>query len=140
MGEDVDGRAAFLLGMRADDAEPMLADLAVGLDVLVADFGGAGIGGGDALVARLVAHGLLHLIERPAEIDGGGTRGGEHLASMLERFVDCMHAQAERDAVSCGRPDQGRPPHLHGGDGVRRVFERAQRHGLEFDAATWSGR
>ena len=65
----------------------MLADLAVGLDILVADLGGAGVGRGDALIARLVAHRFLHLVERPAEIDGGGTRGGEHLAGLVERFV-----------------------------------------------------
>ena len=37
MGEDVDGRALLVLGMRLDEPEPMLADAAVGLHVLIAD-------------------------------------------------------------------------------------------------------
>ena len=113
MGEDVDHRPILLVGMRADDAEPMLAYSAVGLHILVADRGGAGEGGGDALVARLVAYRLLHLVERPAKIDGGGTRGGKHLASPVERCVGGVVAQPERDPVGGGRADQRRPPHLH---------------------------
>ena len=119
----------------------MLAYSAVGLDILVADFGGAGESRGDALVARLIADGLLHLIQRPAEIDGGRARGGEYLAGMVERFVARAHAQAERDAVSGGRPDQRRPPSPASlRDGARSVLERAQRHNLEPVRQLWSDR
>ena len=131
MGEDVDRCAAFLLGMRADQPEAMLADLTVGLDVLVADFGGTGEGGSNPSVARLVAHGLLHLIERPTEIDRGRTRGGKDRASPLQRLVGRVAAERERHPVSGGRPDQGRPPHLHGRDGARRVLQGAQGRGRE---------
>ena len=117
--------------MRADQPEPMLADLPVGLDILLADLGGAGVSCGDALVAWLVAHGLLHLLERPAEIDRGGAGGGEDLASPLQRFIRSVAPERERHAVGGGRPDQRRASDLHGGDGARRILQRAQRHGLE---------
>src|SRR5665809_7787 len=100
MGEDVDPFAAFLLGMGADQPEPVLAYSAVGLDILVADRGGAGESGGDALVARLVAHGISPLTERPAEIDGGGARGGERLTGPLERLVGSIVPERERHPVS----------------------------------------
>src|SRR5262249_6685266 len=87
MGEDVDAPAALLLRMRADQPKAMLADPVVGLDVLIADLGGAGVSRCDALVARLIAHRLLHLLERPAEIDGGGTGCGEPIAGAVERLV-----------------------------------------------------
>ena len=50
----------------------MLADAAIGLDVVLANLGRALIGGREALVARQVAHGVAHLLERPAQIDGRG--------------------------------------------------------------------
>ena len=52
MGEDVDAFAALLVGMRLDQAEPMLADPAIGLDILVADLRGAGVSDGDARLSR----------------------------------------------------------------------------------------
>ncbi len=109
VGQDVDPFAAFLLGMRLDQPEAMLADLAIGLDVLLADLGGAGVGCGDAPVARLIAHGLLHLIERPAKIDGGGAGGGEGRASLFERLIRRVAPERERHAIGGGRPDQGAP-------------------------------
>ena len=109
----------------------MLADPAVGLHVLVADLRGAYVGRGKARLARQVAHGVFHLVERPAEIDGGRTGGGERLAGAVERLVGLVVAQAKAHAVSRGRPDQRRTAHLHGGDRPRRVIERPQRHGLE---------
>ena len=92
MGEDVDALALLLLGMRADDPKPMLADPAVILHVLIADLRGAGVGGGEAHIPRQVAHSLLHLVERPAEIDGGRPGGGEHLAGAVERLVGLVVA------------------------------------------------
>ena len=131
MGEDIDGRPALLLGMGADDPDPMLADLAVRLDILVANLRGAGEGRRHALVTRLVAHGLLHLIERPTEIDGRGAGGGERVAGAIEPLIRGVGAERKRDPVSDGCTDQRRAPHLHGGDGPRGVVERAERHGLE---------
>src|SRR5262245_28185190 len=87
MGEDIDPLAPLLLGMRANDPEPMLADPAAGLHVLVADLGGASVGSGKALLARQVAHGVSHLVERPTEIDGGGSRRGQGLAGAVEGLV-----------------------------------------------------
>src|SRR5262245_31160127 len=86
VSEDVDALAALLVGMRADQTEPMLPDPAIGFNVLVADFGGAGVSSGNTLVARLVAHRLLHLLERPAEIDRCGARSGQFVASAIERL------------------------------------------------------
>ena len=94
--------------MRADDPKPMLADPAVILHVLIADLRGAG-GGGEARVLRQVAHRLLHLIERPAEIDGGWPGGGERLAGAVERLVGLVVAQAKADAVGSGCPNSGAP-------------------------------
>ena len=131
MGEDVDALALLVLGMRPDDAKPMLADPAVILHVLVADLRGAGVGSGKARIPRQVAHRLLHLVERPAEIDGGRARGGERLAGAVERLVGLIVAKSEADAVGSGRTDQRRAAHLHGRDRPRRVVERLERHRLE---------
>ena len=118
----------------------MLADRAIGLDVLVADLRRAGVSRGDARLARLVAHGLLHLIERPAEIDGGRARRGELLAGVIEPLVGGIGAERERNAVSRGRADQRRAAHLHRLDRMGGIVERAQAQRLERDAAAWSGR
>src|SRR4029077_14770381 len=87
MGEDVDALALLALGMRPNDPKPMLADPAVILHVLVADLCGSGIGCGQARVPRQIANRLLHLVERPAEIDCGRARGRERLAGTIERLV-----------------------------------------------------
>src|SRR5262245_47371348 len=105
MSEDVEALAALLVEMRADQPETVLADPAVGLHVLVADCGGTGVSRGDTLVARLIAHRLLHFFERPAEIDGGGACRGELLASAVESLVGGVGAKRERDAIGCGGAD-----------------------------------
>src|SRR5262245_11590407 len=92
MGEDIDGGPALLLGVRTDDSNSVLPDFSVRLDIFVANLSGAGERRRHALVARLVAHGLLHLIERPAEVDGGWTGGGERLASAIEPLIEIGRA------------------------------------------------
>src|SRR4029079_11724937 len=87
MGEDIDARALLLFGMRFDDAKSALTDLAAGFHIRIADLGGTGVSRGDARLARLVAQGGAHLIERPAEIDSGRTRGEQTVIGAVERLV-----------------------------------------------------
>ena len=99
---------------RLDQRRSMAADLPVDGDVLLADLGGAAIGGGEPLLARAVAHRRRHLIERPSEVDRGRTGGEQHRPRALERFVGGIGAQRQAHAVGGRRPDQRRAPHLHG--------------------------
>ena len=131
MGENVDALTALLVGMRLDQPVAVLADLAAGFHVVVADLGGLGIGGSHPRLARLVAHRLLHLAERPAKIDGRGPCRGERLAGPLERVVRYVIAERKGCAIGRGGADQRRTPDLHCRDGPGGVFERFEGDGLE---------
>src|SRR4029079_15077402 len=131
MGEDIDGLALLLVGMRANDPEAVLADLAAGLNILVADLGGASGGGGDPIFPFQIVDGFLHLVERPAEIDGRGTCRGKHCASPLQPLVGRVGAKRKRHTISRRRADERRTADLHGLDGLGRVLEVAQAPNLE---------
>ena len=127
VGEDVDALARLLArGDRLDQLRPVHADGAVGLDVGVADLGGALVGGGDAPLARQVAHGGAHLVQRPAQVDGGRALLGEVADGAVERLVGGILAQRETDAVGRRGADQRRAAHLHGLDRAARVLQRLQ--------------
>ena len=88
MGQDVD-RLARLLGRGdcLDQAEPVAADLAVDLDILVGDCAGAGVGRVHPGRRRERRERPLHLVNSPSQIDRGRPRRGQHLAGMVERRV-----------------------------------------------------
>src|SRR4029079_18641230 len=75
MRENVDALALLLLGMGLDDAKPMFADQPASLDIGVADLGCLRVSRDAAALARLVAQGGAHLVERPTQIDCRGTCG-----------------------------------------------------------------
>ena len=72
-----------------------------------------------------------HLVERPAQIDRGRPRRGEHGAGALEIFVGGVGAQREAQAVGRRRPDQRRAAHLHATDRVRGLVKRREPQGRE---------
>ncbi len=77
MGEQVDRLAALLGRDRLDQRQAVAADRLVDGHILLADLGGAAVGGRDARGAGLVAHRRRHLVERPFEVDGGRARAHE---------------------------------------------------------------
>ena len=94
----------------------MAPDGAIDDDILVANFRGAAIGGGESLATQTIAHHRHHLIERPFEIDCSGTCGEERRIGTIESLVRCIGVQGEADTVGRSRPDQRRTAHLHGGN------------------------
>ncbi len=88
VGEHVDRRAQRLARRDLlDHREAVAADAEIDRDVLLTDFGGAGISGGDALAARAVAHRGHDLVERPFEVDRGRPGRDEAPIGALQRFV-----------------------------------------------------
>ena len=104
----------------------MAADRLIDGDVLLADLGGAAISCGEALLARAVAHRGHHLVERPFEVDGGRTGGGEHCTGALERFVGGIRTQGQRHPIGRRRSDQRRSAHPHVADRRRRLGKKNQ--------------
>ncbi len=131
VGEDVDGFARLALGGLADQRQAVFADLAAGLDVLIAKGAGARIGASEPALARLVAHRGQHLVERPAQVHRRRARGHQRLAGRLQRFVRGILAQGETYAISRRRADQRRAAHLHRPDRVGGILQRGQPRGLE---------
>ena len=120
--------AVLALGGHQDRLQPVLADARVDLDVVLANLGGAFVGGRDALVARQVADGVAHLIERPAQVDGGGPLRRQQGNGAIDRLVGGVGAQRQADAVGGRGPDQRRAAHLHGLDRRGRVLHGLERH------------
>jgi hypothetical protein len=132
MGQHLHRRARLLVrGHGSDELCAMAADRLVDGDVFVANLGRAAIGGGHAFLPRTVAHGGHHLVERPFEVDGGGSRGEKRGAGALERLIGGILAQRQRDPIGRRRPDQRRAAHLHGRDRARHVRKRGQAKGRE---------
>jgi hypothetical protein len=108
------------------------ADAEIDRDVFLADFGGTGIGRGDAFAARLVAHGGHDLVERPFEVDRCRPRRDQAPVGALQRFVGGVVLQGDAHAVGRDRADQRRAPGLHRGDRIGGIGKRRQpqRHHL----------
>ena len=141
MGEDVERlRPFFFAAASLQNLEAVLADGAAHLDILVRDLRGLRPGDRGALLARMVAQHVAHALQRPAQIDRGRPRLGEHVVRAVERLVRRILAHRERDAVSRRRADQRRAAHDHRLDRVRRIFHRREFERLERDAAASSGR
>ena len=104
----------------------MAADRLVDGRVLVANLGGAAIGGGNARPARPIAHRRHHLVERPFEVNGGWPRSDEGCIGALDCLVRGVRLERKRDAIGRRRPDQRRAAHLHRLDRARRMVERRQ--------------
>src|SRR5262249_34799564 len=92
---------------------------------------GGGVGWRGAWVGGGGAQRRHHIVERPFEVDGGRTGGGEHGAGTLERFVGGVRAQRQRDAIGRRRSDQGRAADLHGGNGARDLLDTREADGRE---------
>jgi hypothetical protein len=114
-----------------DEGHAVPADGAVGRHVRLADLGRADVGSGEALLARQIADGVAHLVERPAQVDGGRTLRRQQLDGGVERLVRGVRAQGQAHAVGGGGTDQRSSAHLHGLDGAGSVFERLERDDLQ---------
>src|SRR5262249_20026619 len=132
MGQHLQRLTRLLVrGHCGDQFGAMAADRLVDGDVFVANLGRAAIGGGHAFLPRTVAYRGHHLVQRPFEVDGGGTRGDQRRAGALERLVGGIRAQRQRDPIGRRRPDERRAAHLHGRDRARDFRERRQADGRE---------
>ena len=128
VGQDVDGLARLLAhGGSRDQLGAVGADGAVGRDVGVGELGGALVGGGGTGRPRQVADGGAHLVERPAQVDGGGALPGQMGDGAVEALVGGVRAQRQAHAIGGRDADQRRAAHLHGEDGPGGVIERLER-------------
>ncbi len=84
MGKDIHPPAILLPGDLADHLEPVEADVAVDLDVLVADLGGALEGGVGAGVGGKRLKHPVHLVERPFQVDRRRPGGVQKVIGFLE--------------------------------------------------------
>ena len=118
---------AFLAAMSSMILQPVLADAAAGLDVLVADLGCALVGRRDALIARQVLHGAAHLLQRPAQVDRGRALLGQEFDGAIDGLVGGVLPDRHGEAVGGGGADQRRAAHLHREDRARGLLARPQR-------------
>ena len=100
----------------------------VGGDILLADRGGARIGGGNTLVARAVAHRRHDLVEPPFEVDRRRSGRKKAPVGVLERLVRGIVAQGETQAIGRDRPDHRGAAGLHRGDGMCRIRRAGETH------------
>ncbi len=107
----------------------MRADRPIDGDVLIGDFAGPPQRRVRPLVARPVAHGRQHFVERPFQIDRGRPRGEERGISIFQRFVRCVRPQGEPHAIGRGGADQRRTAHLHGPDRAGGIVETGKADG-----------
>ena len=99
---------------------------------------------------------LLHARQRPVQVHRRRPRGAEGGDGRSQRPIIGIAFERQRHAIGCGGTDQRRAAHLHGADGMRRVFQRGQTKdaisvrqrglvddlddGLRFDAPDAAGR
>ena len=130
MGEHVHA-AVLTSGDVCDHGLPMMADQAAGFDILIRHLRGFRIGRRHALRRRNPAERLLHLAQRPVEIHGSGSRGGQSCASAFEPGIGGVRLQRQGNPVSRRNANQRRSAHLHDLDGAGGIGERGQRKGFE---------
>ncbi len=128
MGEHVHALTLFPGGNFLNDFQTMPADGLVDGHVLIGNLVCAAQCRFGPLRTRPVAHGSQHLVERPFQIDRGRPRPDEHGTGAFQRFVGCIGAQSQPDAIGRSGPDQRRTAHLHGFDRTGRIFERGKPH------------
>ena len=130
--QDVDRLARLLaLGDLADDLEPVAANGAVELDVVVGHLGRAGISGLGATSGRKRLERLAHLVQRPAQVDRGRPRRVQRLPGRVEGCIGRVVAHLQRDPVGRRHADQGCAAHPHVADRGRHLGHRVQRHDTE---------
>ena len=128
VGEDVDRLLVLLaLGRHQDGLEAVLADAPVGLDVVLADLRRALVGCRQPSLPRQIAHRAQHLLQRPAQVDGGGALRGQQRDGAVDGLVGGVRAQRQANAVGGRGADQRRAAHLHGLNRARRVLDRLER-------------
>ena len=109
----------------------MFADAAAGLDVLVADFGGAGPGGLVPAGRGQRANGLVHLRERPGQVHRRWSCRKQAFDRRIEPGVRSVLAQRQADAIGGRGADQRRAAHLHGPDRMGGLLEAGQPRDLD---------
>ena len=105
----------------------MLADTAAGLHVVVADLGCAPVGRRDAFEVRQVLHAEPHLLQRPAQVDGGGALLGQIRRRAVYSLVGRILPYRHGEAVGGRGADQRRAAHLHRQDRARGLLHRFER-------------
>ncbi len=133
MGQNVEGFARLFLRRRVpNDFETMLADGLADFDILVGNARGLGPGQVCALFARLIAQHIAHALERPAQIDGGGTGFGQFVMGAIKCLVGGILFHRQCHAIRGGGADQRRAAHQHGLDGMGGLLQRGQFYRGEF--------
>ena len=123
----------FLPPVILEQGERVLPDGPVRRNILIADFGGAGIGGLDPVRRRQRAQTVAHVVQRPAQVDSRRPGCPQPVAGGFERLVRGIAAQGQAQAIGRRRPDQWRPAHPHDRDGLRGILKRMQRPGRELE-------
>ena len=126
MGQHVDTPAALLLRDLADDLQPVQPDPAVDLHILVANLGGAAIGGLGAGLGRKRLQDARHLVQRPFQVDRGRPGFVQHLPCLAKRGVGRIGGHLHRDAIGRRRPDQRCATHPHVADRVGEILTGGQ--------------
>jgi hypothetical protein len=124
VGEHVHRLAGlFRCGDRLDQFQAVAPDRGVDLHVLIGDLIRPPVRGGDAILARAVAHRRQHLVQRPLQVDRGRPRGEQERTGAFQRRVGRILAQRQRDAVGRDRADQRCTAHLHRPDRMRGILD-----------------
>src|SRR6056297_2928770 len=118
---------AWYIGDVAVDLQPVHADHAVGLDILVADPRGLGEGGRGALGLGQAREGAAHLVERPAEVYRGWPGRVQYVVGFGQGAVRRIAFHLSRDTVSRRRADERRAPHPHVADRGGEVCKAVER-------------
>ena len=110
---------------------PVPPDQPAGLHVLVRHLPGLRISRGNPLRGQKFFQRLLHLVQRPSQVDGCGPGRGQRFASLVQRIIGGIGFQREANAIGRGYADQRRAPHLHGLDRLCGIGERFEPHDVE---------
>ncbi len=124
----------------ADQAEPVLADAAADLGILVADLGGAPVGGLAALAGRQGRQQRPQIVERPAQVHRRRARLQQHRVGAGQHRVGRIGRHGQRHAVGRGGADQRRAAHDHGADRHARRPPSCGNRARRSDGAAGSGR
>ena len=126
MGEGIDAPAFVAWLQFTDEAQPVFADAAANLGILVADLGGAAVGGLAAVGGRQRRQQCALVVERPAQVDRRGPRLQQHRVGTCQHRIGRIGRHGERHAVGRGGADQRGAANDHGADRRLGILHRVQ--------------
>ena len=124
VGERIEPLAARL--QAADLAQPVLADAAADLGILVADLTRPPVGRLAPLRRGQGPEQRAQIVERPAQVDRRGPRFHQHGVGAGEHRVGGIGRHGQRHAVARGGADQRRAAHDHRADRALGILQRPQ--------------